>query len=127
MKQAIISGCVLLALAVAVCVGSTLLIRTALDRMSDLHEQTLSFTDANETEQALDSLTQTAEYWSKCSVWMEMLTDHEDIHSVREQIVSAKALLEHDDIAQYHQCMALLRESLDHLRRHESMALSNVF
>lgn len=127
MKQALITGFIFLVAAAAVCIGSTLLIHTSLDRMSDLHEQTLSFTDSENTEAALDSLTQTAEYWGKCSVWMEMLTSHEDIHSVREQIVSAKALLEHDDIAQYHQCMALLRESLDHIRRHESLALSNIF
>lgn len=127
MKQAIIFSIALLLIAALICIGSTLLIRRSLDRMSDLSEQILSHTDRDDTAAALDSLAQIAEYWSKCSVWMEMLTSHEDIHAVREQVVSAKALLENDDIAQYHQCMALLRESLDHIRRHESMALSNVF
>ena len=126
MKRAIFTSVVLLALATLVCVGSSFLIRNSLDRMSDLHEQVLACTDADDKAGALDALGQTAEYWEKCGYWMEMLTSHEDLHNVREQIVSAKALLENDDIAQYQQCMALLREALDHIRRHESMNLSNV-
>ena len=127
MKQMILSSFVLLLIAALVCICSTVLILSVLDEMSDLHEKALSYTDSDDREGALVALSQLAQCWSDADKWMEMLTDHEDIHAVREQIVSAKALLEHDDLAQYHQCMALLRESLDHIRRHESMSLSNIF
>lgn len=127
MKQMIVFSIVLLLATALICCGSTLLIHKVLDRMEDIHEQALSCTDIDDAEGALVALTQLAQLWSEADYWMEMLTDHADIHNVREQIVSAKALLEHDDIAQYHQSMALVREGLDHIRRSESLSLSNLF
>ncbi len=127
MKRTCIGAMILLILSFVVCFGSTMLIHATLDEMENLHEATLSCTDEEDKDGAIEHLVQLGTVWSKASPWMEMLTSHEDIHNVREQIVSSKALLEHDDLAQYHQCMALLRESIDHIRRHESMTLSNLF
>lgn len=126
MKKMIALSLVLLLLTGLLCYGSTRLIHGTLDRMADLHEQILSYTDSDEKERALVALTQMAQLWTDASRWLEMLADHGDVHSVREQIVSAKALLEHDDIAQYSQCMALVREGLDHIRRSESLSLNNL-
>lgn len=127
MHKAVIAALVLLVLAAGVCIGSTVMIHRVLDQMEDLHEQIMVCTDLDDRKGALVALAQMGTIWSDATRWMEMLAPHEDIHTVREQIVSSRALLEHDDIAQYHQCMALLRESINHLRRHESMTLSNVF
>ena len=127
MKQMIVFSVILALLTVALCCISTVMIHRSLDKMSDLHETVLSLSDEGDKEGALVALTALAQEWSDVDIWMEMLTDHEDIHYVREQIVSAKALLQNDDIAQYQQCMALVREGLDHIHRAEAVSLSNVF
>lgn len=127
MQRAIIAAFVLLALSAGVCIASTCSIGQTLDKMETMHEEVLSYTDIDETDGALVALSRLATLWSEAGGWMEIVAPHEDVRDVRDQIVSAKALLENGDLAQYHQCMALLREALEHLRRHEKVSLSNVF
>lgn len=126
MKQMIAFSAALLLATLALCIGSTWKVRSHLDEMSGLHAQALTCTENEDVQGALAGLTAMAQCWADADEWMEMLADHEDVHNVREQIVSAKALLAHDDMAQYQQCMALVREGLDHIRRSLSMSLSNI-
>jgi len=127
MKQMTIFSGILLVLTIALCFGSTYMIHGVLDEMDRMHGHVLDCSDRGDAQGAIDALAGMARQWSDADRWMEMLADHEDIHSVREQIVSAKALLENEDIAQYRQCMALVREGLDHIRRSETLSLSNLF
>jgi len=127
MKAMAFFSVILLLCTLALCIASTILVHSLLDEMALLHEETLSCTDNDDPKGALVALTNMARLWSDSGVWLEMLADHEDIHNVREQIVSAKALLENDDMAQYRQSMALVREGLDHIRRAEALSLSNIF
>lgn len=127
MRAAIAVSCVVLVLALGICFGGSLFIHGALDKLEELRMETLERSDAEDEEGALESLTKLAEVWCKYEPYLEMLTSHEDVHRVLEEIVSAKALYAREDIAQYEQSMALLGESIEHIRKHESVSLSNIF
>lgn len=127
MRVSIGISLVVLALALGICFGGSAFIHGALDQVEELRMEALSRSDGEDIEGTMESLTKLAEVWSRYEPYLEMLTSHEDVHRVLEEVVSAKALYNREDIAQYEQSMALLGESIEHIRKHESVSLSNIF
>ena len=127
MRRSLIVSGVLLALAVAVCALSDAAIERTLDGAEQLRLRVLAQAEREDDVGALEAVTQLALYWTEREPLMEMLTSHEHIRRVREEFVSGKLLLQLGDRDAFEEHMALLGEGLEHIRRHETVSLANIF
>ncbi|MEA4897660.1 DUF4363 family protein [Bacillota bacterium Meth-B3] len=126
MRVKLIATLAVLGLALAVCVASMLFVFTLVDQMEVMAAVVLERMDVNDTVGAREALSQLAEKWARAGGWLKSLTPHEDLHEVSIHATEAATTLEAGDTDDFRRSMALLMESLKHLREHESFSLSNV-
>lgn len=127
MRVKLISTIVVLALSVALCLMSMHLVFSMLDEMEDYAAVILEKTDRDDREGARETLAQMAQKWQDAMPLLEALTPHEDLHDVTLQYVEATTNLESGDMDDFARSVSLLKESLGHLRDHESLSWSNLF
>lgn len=119
------------ALTVAVVTGSLCCwgisyIDEATDELSDLAMQLMDHAAAENYEGAQETITIMANQWARNRPVLEMLTDHEDLHNVTEHLVQGQTHLKYRHANDFYQSMALLNESLRHMRDSERLSLANI-
>lgn len=127
MRMKLILTLAVLVVSVALCAVSMYLIFGVLDDMDDMTSVVLERSDAGDREGARETLAQMALIWQDAQPLLEALTPHEDLHEVQMQYVEAATNLESGDMDDFARSVALLKESLSHLRDHESLSWSNLF
>lgn len=126
MRFKLIATLIVLVLSLAICIGTMLFVFTLVDQMESMAAVVLERMDVNDTVGAREALSQLAEKWARAGGWLKSLTPHEDLHEVTIHATEAANTLEAGDADDFRRAMALLVESLKHLREHEAFSLSNV-
>ena len=126
MKTMLISA---LAIAIATgifCFWGISYIDEATDELSDLAMQLMDHAANENYSAASETITIMANQWERERPVLEILTDHEDLHAVTEHLVQGQIHLKHRHANDFYQSMALLIESLRHMRNAEEFSLANI-
>lgn len=119
------------ALAVAIATGGLCCwgisyIDEATDELSDLAMQLMDHAAVENYEGAQETIVIMTNQWARSRPVLEMLTDHEDLHAVTEHLVQGQIHLKYRHANDFYQSMALLNESLRHMRDSERLSLANI-
>ena len=126
MKSMLIAALAVALLTGSVCAWGVAYVDEATDELSDMALQLMHHAESEEYERAQDTVTAMANLWARRRPVLEMLTDHDDLHSVTEHIVEGRIHLKYRHANDFYQSMALLDESLRHIRDSESFSLANL-
>lgn len=127
MRFTLITICVALVLAIGVCLGCVSTIDRAIYEMQDISTLAIDFVNAGDNKTGAEQMVRLASKWEAYRPWLEVMTSHEDLHAVTEHYTEAAMNLERDHLDDFHKSMALLDESLKHIRDQEALTISNVF
>ena len=122
-----IAGVILVLCAVAcLCASSLFTILHTVEGMENLRMQSLQRVSEGDLEGAEEYLTKLAGHWREMTPHLEILTDHNDLHNVAEEIMDARISLERGFLDDYYKAMALLGEGIAHIRAQEELSLANL-
>lgn len=110
----------------ALCCWGVSYIDEATDELSDLAIELMHFAEAEDYEGAQDTITTMASQWAKRRPILEILTDHENLHTVTEHLVEGEVHLKHRNSNDFYRSMALLDEALRHIRDAEKLSPENL-
>ena len=127
MRVKLIAVAAVLALSIGLCLFSMNRVFSMLDKMEYQTALLLERVEVGDREGGRQVLAQMARQWEEAKPLLEALTPHGDLHDVTLQYVEAATNLESGDMDDFARSAALLRESLKHLREHESLSWSNLF
>ena len=127
MKRSVITSCVLLALAVAVCVWGDVTIGRTVTASDQARLRAASYAETGDMRRAAEEVARLAADWERAAPILEMLASHGEIHRVQEELARGRVLLRCGDADGFQESMALLGECLDHLRSMENITLANIF
>lgn len=111
---------------IAGCFASVAYIDEATDELSDLAMRLMDYADAGDYDHASETLVIMTNQWTRHRPILEMLSDHEDLHRVTELLVEGQVHLKYEHANDFYQAMALLNESLQHLRDSEQLSWANL-
>lgn len=126
MKTMLIAALVVVIATAGICCWGISYIDEATDELSDMAMLLMDHAAAENYAAAGETIIIMANQWARRLPVLEMLTDHDDLHSVTEHIVEGQTHLRYRHANDFYQSMALLNESLQHIRSAESFALANI-
>lgn len=118
---------IIFALALGVCVCSYTLVKRTMGEMDDMRVEVLMLAENAEYERAEAGITAMLTKIKQKSKVLEMLTPHEDLHTLIMQLTDAKVSLSIRDMDDFDKAMSLFKEYLDHINSHEALTISNIF
>ena len=110
----------------AICGWGISYIDEATDELSDMAMQLMDHAAAENYSAAAETITMMANRWERDKPVLEMLTDHDALHEVTEHLVQGQTHLRYRHANDFYQSMALLNESLRHLRDAEKLSITNI-
>lgn len=126
MRATFISVVSVLAVSLFICIASMLTIDRAVYEMEDYCMRAIDAADAGDLDGAEQLMVGMATVWTHYTPYLEIISPHHDLHSVKELYVEAAINLQREHFDDYHKSMALLEEALLRLREEESLSLSNI-
>jgi len=126
MRAKLIGVIVVLVVAVGFCITSFLVVGHAVEQVEALAMQAEDLADQGETEAAIEKMAQLATEWKRHQRFLEMLTSHDDMHSVIDRYTEATISLRRGQLDDFYKAMALLMEMLDHIRQQERVWWGNI-
>ena len=126
MRMSLISMLAVLALTVGVCVFSMTFITDVCGRMEEVHDAVMDCAEEGDREQAHEELCRMAQIWKRHEAVMAVLVAHGSIHEITGLLIQAEASLEADDITDFFESMAQLKQALGHMQQDEKLHLSNI-
>ena len=127
MKRCLISMLVVLALSMAVCLSSFLVMRHVAEEIEAMRMEILDLAEAGDMDGAAERITQMAEMWERHEPLLEAISPHETLHAVIELIIEADANFTVRDMDDFNRSMRLLGMALEHLYLEERLRLENIF
>ena len=127
MKRCLISMLVVLALSMAVCLSSFLVMRHVAEEIEAMRMEILDLAEAGDMDGAAERITQMAEMWERHEPLLEAISPHETLHAVMELIIEADANFTVRDMDDFNRSMRLLGMALEHLYLEERLRLENIF
>ena len=127
MRTVIIVALVVAVACGALCVVSVAYIDETTDELSDMAMQLMDYAEAEDYKRASETLVIMANQWERHRPILEMISDHEDLHTVTEHLVESQVHLKYEHANDFYQSMALLDESLRHIRDSERISIANIF
>lgn len=126
MRTMLFSALIAALLAIGVCAGGVAYVDEATDELSDLAIELMRYAEAEDYERAEETITIMANQWARRRPLLEMLTDHDDLHDVTERLVESRIHLKFRHANDFYHSMALLDESLRHMRDGEQLSIANL-
>lgn len=126
MRTMLIAALVVAVATAGFCCWGVAYIDEATDELSDLAIELMHYAEAEDYERAQDTITTMASQWAKHRPVLEILTDHEDLHTVTEHLVEGEIHLKHRNSNDFYRSMALLDEALRHIRDSEKLSPENL-
>ncbi len=112
---------VLVAVLLSVGVGY---VHQAVYDMDEIRLSALRMADEGRKQEASAEMVRMAALWDEREPALEMMVDHEDLHSISSEI--AETNLECDHMDDFNRSMTLLGEALHHIEQHERLRLANI-
>ncbi len=126
MRSTLISVIVVSVLvAVLLSVGVGYVHQTVYD-MDEIRLSALRMADEGRKQEASAEMVRMASLWDERGPTLEMMVDHEDLHSISSEIAEAETNLECDHMDDFNRSMTLLGEALHHIEQHERLRLANI-
>lgn len=126
MRMTLISAACVLALSLAICILSLALLGGVVTEMDELRVRVMELFEAGDYEAADVRLAQMATTWQDNESMLEIIAQHEDLHTVTTLITEANVDIATGDFDGFQRSMSLLGEALRHLMSEEELRLSNV-
>lgn len=124
-RLAVMTAAVLLASA-ALCAFSVIWTTSVMNRAHVLATETAVRMEMGDDVGAKELLTDLAVLWDEQERLLEVLCDHEDLHTVKQHIIQAKICLEYADMEDLFAAVALIGEGLEHIRCEEALSWTNL-
>ena len=116
MKRLAIMTLLVLAVALAVCTASRLILVGILDEAEDLTTEIFTAMHEGSPTAALDGLVELATLWEEKTPVLSFLCPHEHLHEVESNIIQAEICITYTDMEDFYSSIALISESLAHIR-----------
>lgn len=126
MRRLTITTLATLLVCVAICTASQITIDRLLTRAHDMNVEIHVAMERGDETRAREELAALATYWDEHRGLMEILCDHEDLHSVTERIIEARICLDYTDAEDFYTAVALIGEGIEHLMDQEKLTWSNL-
>lgn len=127
MKRLAIMVAVVLAVSMAVCTLGLAALSGILNEAQDMVTRISVSMERGDEAAAREGLAVLAEKWDEYAGLMEIICDHEALHSVKERIIQVQICMEYTDMEDFFAALALLGENIDHIWDEEALRLSNLF
>lgn len=127
MKATFIAMCTVLIVSLALCLFSLFYQQRTLEGLDRVRNEAISLVNVGDRAGAEEKITQLADSFENRSKILELIASHNDLHDAYLHIVGAQISLELDDINDTYKELALLGETLSHLRQHEAFTISNIY
>ncbi len=127
MRSTTIAMIIVVALSMALCTLSLLSVRRAVGEMDILRVRAGEQARAGDLIAAEESLVAIANRLQKARATLEILTSHDDLHEVMLQIADARVCLEFEEMSEFQRTLALMGETLSHIRDMEEPTLANLY
>ncbi|NLG24919.1 MAG: DUF4363 family protein [Clostridiales bacterium] len=126
MKAAIIGLCVALAFTIGVALAADAVVERVLPEADAMRIDVLELVEMDRHDEALDKLTQLAEFWMRNEQWLEVFIYHTAVHEIAQSIVESHLTLKLGENDDFQRAMASLGEAIEHMLKEEHLSLSNV-
>lgn len=127
MRRTLIVTLTVLAIALASCTASLLILDGAVRHADRLRSAAVLASQERRTGRARELMVELAEFWREKSRLLEILADHDALHEVQAAIAEAQICLECDDHDDFLRTMSTVAEDLNHIRDEQSPRLSNLY
>lgn len=126
MRSTLICVIVVSVLVAALCGVSVWYVNRSVYDMEEIRMNALRLADHGQEGEALAEMVRLATLWEERSPLLEMMVNHEDLHSIASEIAEAETNLECDHMDDFNRSMTLLGEALHHIEQHERLRLANI-
>lgn len=111
----------------SVCFFSNYSVRSIMDIMIYDAEKTEAYIKSNKLASAFSVSQNLKDKISRYEQLLESLVPHDDLHDLSIQIEDVALSIAIDDMDDCKKALALLKENAEHLIKHESLSLANIF
>jgi len=94
--------------------------------LSSAASSALSYAQDKQYEVSEQCLSSAIRYLNKHSHFLAMITPHESIHELNTQLTDASTSLAIRDLDDFKKAISIFLESIEHLKEHEQISLSNI-
>ena len=126
MRATFISLCVVLALSLALGIVSMQAQFRVLDMLDTSCGSAIACVIDDDISGAMGHVDRLYDIMEESSWFMELVASHDQLHEALGSIVDARVALECEDADDAYQALARLQGTIDHLREHETISLSNL-
>ena len=96
------------------------------DKARSLRSEAILAMDAGDVQTAEETLVQLAAHLKENQTMLEIFCDHEDLHSLKGELIDAQASIEFGIEDDFYQAIYRFGECLDHIDDIESIRFSNL-
>lgn len=124
-RQIIITTTVFL-FGLAVCVYGLRFVTAFTDHARSLRSEAILAMDAGNVQRAEERLVQLASHLKEHQTMLEILCDHEDLHSLKGELIDAQASIEFGIEDDFYQAISRFGELLEHLAENQKVSWQNI-
>ena len=111
---------------VALCIYSLHAVTRFTDRARSLRSEAILAMDAGEIQQSEELLVQLASHLKENQTMLEIFCDHEDLHSLKGELIDAQASIEFGIEDDFYQAISRFGELLEHLTENQKLSWENL-
>lgn len=126
MRRLILITLVSLVLSLFLCVFSLLSVTRFTDHARSLRSEAILAMDAGEIQRAEVTLVALASHLKEHQTLLEIFCDHEELHSLKGEIIDAQASIEFGIEDDFYQAISRAGELLEHLSESQKLSLRNL-
>lgn len=110
----------------AVCLYALHSVTGFTDHARSLRSEAILAMDAGEVQQAEERLVQLAVHLKEHQTLLEIFCDHEDLHSLKGELIDAQASIEFGIEDDFYQAISRFGELLEHLAENQKISWRNI-
>ena len=126
MKRTFVTMCIVLVLALGICVVSMQAQFRVLDRLDSGCGDAIKAVLNEDISAAMEHVHRMNSELEGKMWFMEFVASHDQLHEAVSSIVEAQVALECGDMDDAYQALAGLQGILEHLREHETLSMANI-
>jgi len=109
-----------------ICVLSLRYTNGVLERAHDLTIEVFVEMEEGNLTAVREGLVELATLWQEHESMLEVLCDHGDLHSVKQDIIQAQICMEYTDMEDFYSAVSLIGEGIEHIRDEEAVSWTNL-
>lgn len=126
MRRQLLTTIIVFLFGLGVCIYSLYGVTAFTDRARSLRSEAILAMDAGEVQRAEEKLVQLATHLKDHQTMLEIFCDHEDLHSLKGELIDAQASIEFGIEDDFYQAISRFGELLEHLADNQKVSLRNI-